>query len=380
LRLRARVARAIHWRMSELKRTPLHPLHTELGGRMVPFAGWEMPVQYSGILEEHRAVREAAGLFDVSHMGEVMVEGADALRFLNYLVTNDVTRLSPGRAIYTVMCYETGGVVDDIIIHMEAPDRFFICVNASNTEKDVEWMQDKAVGFDCTVRDVSADYAQLALQGPAAHAILARLPGGEALGALKRFHFVRTRIDGVDCLLSRTGYTGEDGCEIYLAPTAATAFARRLLAAGEDLGLKPAGLGARDSLRLEAGFPLYGHEISADIGPLEAGLGWVVKLDKGCDFIGRDALLAQREATPPNTVVFFRINDRRIAREGTELLAGDDARVVGRVLSGTLSPILNQAIGSALIERAALSASDLRVNLRGREFPLDVAKPPLHKP
>jgi aminomethyltransferase len=361
-----------------LKRTPLHAFHLDHGARMVPFAGFEMPVQYSSILDEHRAVREAAGLFDVSHMGEVRVHGAEALAFLDNLVTNDVSRLEVGRAIYTVMCYEDGGVVDDLIIYQVGDEEYFLCLNAANVAKDFEWMTGQAVGFDCLLDNVSDTFGQLALQGPNAMAVFSAA-GGADLSGLKRFHFVQGEFMGTQALISRTGYTGEDGLELYLPEGEAARVANLLLETGKAHGLVLAGLGARDSLRLEAGYPLYGHEISAEIDPLTGGLGWVVKFDKASPFIGRDALAAIRQSGLERRVVFFRLDDRRIAREGTPVIDADGERC-GSVLSGTQSPMLGRPIGSALVAVAALNAGQtLRVDIRGRRIPLEIARPPLHR-
>jgi aminomethyltransferase len=366
--------------MSEtLQRTPLYEWHLGQGARMVPFAGWEMPVQYAGILEEHRTTRTAAGLFDVSHMGEAVVSGPDAVAFMERVATNRLDNLAPGRARYTLMCVPDGGVVDDIIVYRVGPQEFFICLNAGNAPGDVAWLKQQAAGFDCVVRDASADYAQIALQGPQAVAIAARLAADANPGSLPRFAFAEMTVGGMPVRASRTGYTGEDGFEFYVAPGLAVGLADALLEAGRDLGLKPCGLGARDSLRLEAGMPLYGHEISREISPLQAGLGWAVKLDKPGGFIGREALAAEAEAGPARRVVFFTLDDRRIARAGAVVTAGGQA--VGTVLSGTMSPVLNRPIGSALVERGALEAGvPLSVDLRGTVVELHVAKPPLHKP
>src|SRR5471030_3141202 len=273
--------------MGDLKRTPLRDFHAAHGARLVDFAGWEMPVQYRSILEEHKAVRRAAGLFDVSHMGEVTVAGPDAGAFLNRLVTNDVAKLFPGRVLYTPMCYPIGGVVDDLLIYMRAPQDYFLCVNAGNIAKDVAWMREQAAAskLAVTIDDRSADYALLAVQGPRAAAIVQSLTGAK-LGAVGYYHFVEGTVANIHCLISRTGYTGEDGFELYHAADDAVPLAEALLAAGVPLGLELVGLGARDSLRLEAGYPLYGHELSPEISPLAAGLGWTVKLDKGVEFIG----------------------------------------------------------------------------------------------
>ncbi len=359
--------------MSLLKRTPLYDFHVAHGGRIVDFAGWEMPVQYKSILEEHKAVRRAAGLFDVSHMGEVDVKGAEAEKFLQHLVTNDVSRLMPGRILYTSMCYENGGVVDDLLVYKRGADDFFLCINAGNTDKDLAWIRERAAGFAVEIVDRSADYALLAVQGPKAQAIVQSLTGAK-LELIKYYHFGEGTVAGVHCLISRTGYTGEDGFELYHAAADAPALAAALLEAGAAHGLELAGLGARDSLRLEAGYPLYGHEITADISPLAAGLGWTVKLNKGADFIGRGALQQEAANGPARKVVFFKTGDRRIVRAGTPVLAAD-GKTAGTVVSGTLSPILNEAIGSALVDVAAIE-QPLEVDIRGTKLGLKLVKPP----
>lgn len=359
--------------MSDLKRTPLRDFHAAHGARLVDFAGWEMPVQYRSILEEHKAVRRTAGLFDVSHMGEVDVRGPEAGRFLNHLVTNDVARLFPGRVLYSPMCYPEGGVVDDLLVYMRGDGDYFLCINAGNIDKDLAWIRGQAAAFNVVVTDRCADYALLAVQGPNAAAIVRSLTAAD-LGAVKYYHFAAATVAGIECLASRTGYTGEDGFELYHAPAQAVALATALLEAGRPHGLELAGLGARDSLRLEAGYPLYGHEITAEISPLTAGLGWTVKLDKGADFVGRAALVAEKRGGAGRQVVFFRTGDRRIVRADTPVL--DAAGVaVGRVLSGTLSPLLNEAIGSALVPTAAV-AQPLAVDIRGARLPLQLVKPP----
>jgi aminomethyltransferase len=359
--------------MSELKRTPLRDWHAAHGGRLVDFAGWEMPVQYRSILEEHKAVRRTAGLFDVSHMGEVDVQGPDAAKFLNHLVTNDVSKLFPGRVLYSPMCYPSGGVVDDLLVYMRGVDDYFLCINAGNIDKDLAWIREEARAFSVTITDRSADFALLAVQGPRAAEIVQSLTGAK-LGLVKYYHFTEATVAGIACVASRTGYTGEDGFELYHPAGDAVALANALLEAGAPRGLELAGLGARDSLRLEAGYPLYGHEITSEISPLTAGLGWTVKLDKGADFVGRAALLAERSHGAPNKVIYFKTGDRRIVRADTPVL-GPDGGLVGRVLSGTLSPMLNEAIGSALVTTAAAGQS-LAVDIRGTKVPLTLVKPP----
>ena len=368
---------------------------------MVDFAGWEMPVQYRSILDEHRAVRRAAGLFDVSHMGTVDVRGPGAGAFLQRLVTNDLSRMPPGRVVYSPMCYPDGGVVDDLLVHKRGEGDFFLCVNAGNTGADLAWMREQAgalrgaggARYEVSIEERSAGHAILAVQGPLAARVVQSLvaPGArEALAALKYYHFAdNVAVAGVRCLASRTGYTGEDGFELYHAAADAPALAGALLAAGAPLGLELAGLGARDSLRLEAGFPLYGHEISREISPLTAGLDWTVKLKKEGGFIGCEALaaeLAARERANPRAaapaaaalrkVVFFKTGDRRIVRAGAAVLNAAGEKT-GGVLSGTLSPVLNEAIGSAIVGAAAAEAGEaMFADVRGARIALQIVRPP----
>ncbi|MBA4138572.1 MAG: glycine cleavage system protein T [Opitutus sp.] len=358
--------------MSVPKTTPLNAFHRRHGGRMVDFAGWDMPVQYKSILEEHKAVRQRAGLFDVSHMGEADVKGPEALKFLQHLVTNDCSKLFPGRVLYTVMCYPHGGVVDDLLVYMRGANDYFLCINAGNIDKDIAWMQEQAKGFNCTVTNRSADYGQLAIQGPRAAEIVQTLTQTN-LADIKYYHFADGEVAGVKCIISRTGYTGEDGVELYCAASDVERLAEAVFAAGTPLGLELAGLGARDSLRLEAGFPLYGHEITQEINPIAAGLGWVVKFDKGA-FNGSDVLKDAKEKGSGKRVVYFKTGDRRIVRADTPVLNAAGVEV-GRVLSGTLSPILNEAIGSALVEAAA-AKEQLQADLRGTKMNLQLVKPP----
>jgi len=359
--------------MSELKRTPLRDFHAAHGARLVDFAGWEMPVQYRSILEEHKAVRHAAGLFDVSHMGEVDVCGPDAGRFLNHLVTNDVSKLFPGRVLYSPMCHPDGGVVDDLLVTMRGPEDYLLCINAGNIATDLAWIRERAASFDVSITDRSDEYALVAVQGPRASEIVQSLTGAK-LGLVGAYHFVEGTVAGVRCLISRTGYTGEDGFELFHAAGDAVALTEALLAAGAPRGLELCGLGARDSLRLEAGYPLYGHELTREISPIAAGLGWTVKLNKGVDFVGSAALAAKKREGTPRKVVFFRTGDRRIVRPETTVV-GPEGAAVGRVLSGTLSPILNEAIGSALVETTAI-AETMRVDIRGAFVDLRLVKPP----
>ena len=357
--------------VASLKRTSLYECHLEAGARMVDFAGWEMPVQYAGVIEEHRAVRTAAGLFDVSHMGELRVRGADAEALLQRLTPNDVSKLAPGRAHYSGLLTERGTYVDDLLVYRLAADDFLVVVNASNAGRDFAWMASRAEG-EAAVVDESDRWALLALQGPQALAMLAPLASPEISG-LKYYGFVQGRVDGAPAILSRTGYTGEDGFEVYLAPEDAPRVWRRLVAAGAA----PAGLGARDTLRLEAAMALYGHELDETTTPFEAGLGWVVKLDKG-DFVGRGALAAQQAAGVPRKLVGFEVTGRGIARQGHGVVS--DGGAVGRVTSGTWSPTFEKALGMAYVPPAmAAPGAPLTLEVRGKPLPAVVAELPFYR-
>lgn len=362
--------------MSRLKQTPLYPLYERYGAKTIDFGGWELPVYFSGIQKEHEAVREKAGLFDVSHMGEVVVSGPDALRFLQYLTTNDVSRLRAGQAQYSLMCYPDGGVVDDLLVYRLADDRFMLVVNAANIDKDLDWLHKHAEG-DVTIDDISDETALLALQGPLAETILQRLTPVD-LSQLPGFHFVENaQVGETKALISRTGYTGEDGFELYAAASEAIALWERLLEAGREDGLVPAGLGARDTLRFEARLPLYGQELSPHISPLEAGLGFFVKLaDKG-DFIGREALERQKQHGVPRKLVGLEMIDRGIPRSHYPVYA--DGERIGEVTTGTQSPTFKTNIGLALIrsEYAAIG-SEVEVEIRGKRLRARVVKTPFY--
>ncbi|MGE5549133.1 MAG: glycine cleavage system aminomethyltransferase GcvT [Bacteroidota bacterium] len=347
-----------------MQRTPIYPIYTAYGARVVEFAGWELPVQFAGIAAEHRAVRNGAGLFDVSHMGEFGVFGREALAFLQHVLVNDCAKLTPGRIIYSPMCYPDGGCVDDLLVYMLAPGEYMLVVNAANTGKDFAWLSANKDGYAVTLTDLSPRYAQLALQGPAAAGILDKLTGG-SLPALKYYRFApHVAVAGYDCLLSRTGYTGEDGFEFYIDPKDAVHLWDAILASGAAV---PVGLGARDTLRLEAGMPLYGHELSPSISPIEAGLSRFVALNKP-DFVGREALLRQAESGPDRLLAGLVLDERGVPRAGYPVLAG--GRRVGTVTSGTISPHTEQPIAMALLERAALeSALPISVVIRDKEYP-----------
>jgi aminomethyltransferase len=355
------------------RRTPLYERHLEAGARMVDFAGWEMPVQYAGVIEEHRAVRTAAGLFDVSHMGEVRVRGAGAEGLLQRLTPNDVSKLTPGRAHYSGLLTERGTYIDDVLVYRLGAEDFMVVVNASNASRDFEWIASRAAG-KAEVTDVSDRYALLALQGPLALSILAPLATPEISG-LKYYGFAEGMVDGASALISRTGYTGEDGFEIYLAPEEAPRIWQRLL----EGGALPAGLGARDTLRLEAAMALYGHEIDETTTPFEAGLGWVVKLDKG-DFLGRDALVSQKAAGVPRKLVGFEVRGRGIARQGHGVLAKDGVAIAGAVTSGTWSPTFERALGMAYVPpKMAPPGTPLGLDVRGKPVPATVVEMPFYR-
>ncbi|NLY55356.1 MAG: glycine cleavage system aminomethyltransferase GcvT [Firmicutes bacterium] len=328
--------------MSELKRTPLFAEHLALNAKMIPFGGWEMPVQYSAILQEHRSVREQAGLFDLSHMGEFFVSGPGAYDYLQRLLTNNLAKLLPGKAQYNLLCNEAGGVIDDLIVYCYDQERYLVVVNAANIGKDWEWFTKHLPSSGVTLTDRSAETALLAVQGPKSEEILRPLCS-EDPAQLKFYSFVEGTVAGRPAMISATGYTGERGFELYIDAADAGYLWQELLQAGRESGLVPVGLGARDTLRLEMAYPLYGQELSEDITPWEAGLGWTVKLDKG-DFIGKEALVAKKEAGLTRSLVGFKMIGRGVCRHGYEIL-NDDAAVIGSVTSGSFSPTLEENIG-----------------------------------
>jgi aminomethyltransferase len=329
---------------ASLRTTPLNAVHRRTGGKMIDFGGWDMPVQYSGVIDEHNTVRQRVGLFDVSHMGEIEVRGPEALKLVNYVSTNDAAKLKLGQAHYSGLLYEHGGFVDDILVHKVADDHFFLCVNASNQDKDYEHIASHNK-FDCTVENAGARYAQIAVQGPRALETLQKLTD-TMLVPIKYYWFVDGKVTGAHgdtpARIARTGYTGEDGFEIYVAPAEAAGVWDKLMAAGEEFGIKPAGLGARNTLRLEASMALYGHEIHSTITPWEANLGWIVKLDKG-DFVGRDALVKQKEQGITRRLIGFEMCERGIGRDGYEITC--EGSGAGWVTSGGPAPTLNKNVG-----------------------------------
>lgn len=365
-----------------LKTTPLHDRHVDLGARMMPFGGFEMPVQYTGIIEEHVAVRTAAGMFDVSHMGEIFVRGPHAFEFVQQLVTNDAARLYDSRAMYTVMCRPDGGIIDDLLVYRINEEEYLLVVNAANIDKDFDWMVQNNP-MKAMLDNVSEDVALLAVQGPQSFDIVEQVVG-ESLEGIDYYHFRRLPAGsffGSDMgLISHTGYTGERGLEIYCDRNAAGDVWDAVLKAGSARGLLPAGLGARDTLRLEAGFALYGNDIDETTNPLEAGLGWVTKLDKD-DFIGRDALLEAKRRGPVRKLIGFVLEDRGIPRHGYAIM-GDGEEAIGEVTSGSQSPILQRGIGLGYVPNDARftePGSRIYVSARGRQYAAVIRKPPFHK-
>ena len=362
----------------ELK-TPLYDCHLVSGGTIVPFAGYMLPVQYpTGIITEHNAVRTAAGLFDVSHMGEIVFSGKDALKNLNFILTNDFTSMVDGQVRYSVMCNEHGGCVDDLIVYRLDEETYWVVVNASNRHKDFEWMKAHASG-DVYVEDISDSVAQLALQGPLAKEILLRLVSEDNLPAKYYYFHKEVIIDGMKCLISQTGYTGEAGYEIYLSNDDAPKMWNLLLATGKDLGLIPCGLGSRDTLRLEAAMPLYGHEMDDEISPLEAGLNFGVKMKKE-DFIGKKAL--EERGEPKIKRVGLKITGRGIAREHQDVYIIDSVigdKLIGHTTSGTHAPYLKYPIAMAYVDKNIEEGAQVEIDVRGRRVTAEVVVLPFYK-
>jgi aminomethyltransferase len=351
-----------------------------MGGRMVDFGGWDMPVQYpAGTIEEHLRTRTHAGIFDVSHMGEIDVRGSDAIAFVNRITSNDVAKLVDGQAQYTALTTQAGTVIDDLLVYRFAADHLLLVVNASTTEKDWEWIMSNHSGESVQLHNVSADYCQLALQGPDAHSILQKLTD-TPLHEIKYYHFTHGSVDGVEGIISRTGYTGEDGFEVYAAADRAEQLWNKILDAGDTgspNGVLPCGLAARNTLRLEAGLALYGHEIDENTTLLEANLGWICKLDKG-EFIGRETLARQKEAGVKRKLVGFEVTERGIARDDQEVIV--DGERVGKVTSGSPAPFLKKNIGFAYvpIEHATLGRQ-IQIDVRGRLVGAQIVKAPFYK-
>ena len=361
-----------------LKRTPLADSHVKLGGRMVDFGGWYMPVQYKGVVDEHMAVRHKVGLFDVSHMGEIRVRGEGTEAFLNSITTNDVTRVADGQAQYTVLTNEDGGVLDDLLIYRFSHDHYLLVVNAGTQDKDFAWISKHTGDHKVVVANESSDTGQIAIQGPLAEQVLQRLVSNP-LDEVAYYHFVEANINGVTVLISRTGYTGEDGFECYLAAEQTPALWDLLLETGKDEGIEPCGLGARDTLRLESRMNLYGNDMDETTSVLEAGLGWAVKLKKEADFVGKAALIAQKRAKLTRKLVAFTLNDRGIARHGYPVV-DEQGNEIGTVTSGSHSPSLKTSIGLAYVPMELSKAgSTIHIKIRKKIASAVVIKGPFYK-
>ncbi|MBN8200454.1 glycine cleavage system aminomethyltransferase GcvT [Bacillus sp. NTK034] len=363
--------------MSQLKRTPLFEVYKDYGAKTIDFGGWDLPVQFSSIKEEHEAVRTKAGLFDVSHMGEIEVKGTDSLKYLQKMMTNDISKLKNSGAQYTAMCYENGGTVDDLLVYKIEDDHYLLVVNASNIEKDFNWLQDHAEG-NVELKNLSEDMAQLAIQGPLAEKVLQKLAGTN-LADIGFFKFQQdVDLNGKKALVSRTGYTGEDGFEVYCDAKDAAALWNEILEAGKEEGVLPCGLGARDTLRFEANLALYGQELSPDITPLEAGIGFAVKVNKEAEFIGKEVLKNQKENGVPRKLAGIEMIDRGIPRHGYPVYKGEE--LIGEVTTGTQSPTLKKNIGLVLIKKEhAEPETELEVEIRGKRLKAKIAATPFYK-
>jgi aminomethyltransferase len=363
---------------AELKQTPLNAVHRESGGKMVDFGGWDMPVQYkAGVIEEHMATRTKAGLFDVSHMGEIWVEGPDAIKFVDRITTNDVTQLEDGQIQYSTMTNEKGGVVDDLLVYRFGPEKILLVVNAGTTEKDWKWITSHKGDDEIVLTNASGDYCQIAIQGPNAVAILQKLTDTD-LASIKYYWFTTGRVDDVEAIISRTGYTGEDGFEVYAPADNAVQLWNKLIETGKADGLIPCGLAARNTLRLESAMSLYGHELGDDITPLEANLGWITKLKKESDFIGRDALVKLKEAGLERKIAGFEMTEPGIARDDFEVFV--DGKTVGKVTSGSPAPFLKKNIGLAFVPpEFANEGREIRIDIRGKHVAAKIVKTPFYK-
>lgn len=364
-----------------MKRTSLFEGHRVAGGRLVDFAGWEMPIQYTGVVDEYQAVRAAAGLFDVSHMGRIVVVGEGALSFLQRVTTNNVAKLGVLESQYSMICNENGGIKDDIFVYRMTPQEYLLCVNASNREKIAAWLSMQASGMTgVTLHDRSAELAQLALQGPASRTILSAM-GIAGVEAMKLRACLETHLLGVTALITRTGYTGELGYELYVPSDHALAIWNELLTVGKSVGLKPAGLGARDLLRLEMAYLLYGNDIGEETTPIEAAAEWIVDLKKG-DFIGRKILQQQKDNGAAKRLVAFELTQKAVPRHGFKILSGDSSgdKEIGEVTSGNLSPLLQKGIGLGYVPpQTAAIGSSICIDIRGRALPAVIAKPPFYR-
>ena len=362
--------------MSVAKKTPLYGEHIRLKAKMIEFAGWDMPLQYSSIIDEVKTVRNSVGVFDISHMGRLSVEGLQTVEFVNYVITNDFKGLNFGEAVYSPMCNEEGGIIDDLIAYKVSRKLAYLVVNAANKEKDLKWLQSKAEGFDVKIKDLSEDYSLIAVQGPKSEELLQRLTD-VVLKDLRYYHFVEARVRGIKGVISRTGYTGEDGFEIMVLSEAAVPLWRSILEYGEEYGIKPAGLGARDILRLEASYLLYGNDMDENTNPLEAGLSWTVKFDKS-DFVGKEALVQIKEEGLKRKLVGFEVEGRSIPRHGSKILK--DGEEIGLVTSGNFSPTLEKTLGLGYVKREyGKVGTELEISVRGKVLKAEIVKLPFYR-
>jgi len=358
------------------RHTPLYEEHIKLNGKMVDFAGWEMPVRYTGVIEEHKAVRATAGLFDVSHMGQIEIKGKDAEEYIQHLTTNDAKRMVDGKAQYSILCNERGTVVDDVIIYRFTNDRYVLVVNASNIQKDFEWIKKNARG-EVDINDISDSFALIAFQGPKSLSTLQEFTDID-IDSIDTYHFREGTLAGKqNCIIAKTGYTGESGVEIFTSPDNAPAVWQVLLERGKPQGFLPAGLAARDTLRLEMKYSLYGHEIGEDTTPIEAGLSWVVKLDTPDDFIGKQALIEFKERGATRKLVGFKMIDKGIPRQGYPIITDDEPS--GVVTSGTMSPSIGEAIGIGFVPKIkGKIGTEIFIDIRGRSRKAEVVKTPFY--
>jgi len=357
-------------------KTPLYEKHKELGAKIVDFAGWDMPVYYSSVIDEHVTTRTKAGLFDISHMGEIFVRGKNAASFLQKILTNDIENLSDGKAFYSCMCTESGGVVDDLFVYRFSSSKYMLVVNASNIQKDFEWLLKKKEFFeDVFLENKSEEYAKLDLQGPKSEDILKIIVPGR-ITELKRFHFIELEVESVSTIISRTGYTGEDGFELYLPSGSASKVWDKILEVGSKFGIKPIGLGARDTLRIEACYSLYGHELTEEVNPFEGGVGFVVKMGKD-DFFGMGVLSGIIDEGIIRKTVAFEMIERGIPREGYSVLSG--GKEIGKVTSGTMSPTFKKGIGLARIDSTFEIGNEININIRKKSYKGKIVKRPIYE-
>ena len=359
-----------------MKKTTFNGIHKKLGAKMVEFAGFEMPIQYSSIIAEHKAVRNSVGVFDVSHMGEVFISGDKALEFVQYITINDASKLFPGKVQYSAMCYPDGGIVDDLLVYKLSDTEFLLVINASNIEKDVRWMKENNK-FGVSIDDRSDEYSLLAVQGPNSEEVIKKLV--KEMPELEYYHFTKGKIAGIDMIISRTGYTGEIGYELYFTGDVSDAEKvwNELFTAGKEFDIQPVGLAARDSLRLEMGYCLYGNDIDQTTNPIEAGLGWITKLDKE-NFIGKDAILKIKQEGPGRKLVAMISDEKTFPRKGYDITS--DSKKVGVVTSGTVSPVLEKPIALGYVNKPLNTAgSNVAFKIRDKEFPATVTKLPFVK-